>query len=195
MKRSIIEPVGMVDERQLKICACLIARVEKDISEKSQRPRIIKQGEAVDLICDNYHRWGLDKCQAIAASLYSGHGAGAFYLAEARAGKLEKPARTRAEFLDMLDENTHVLFTSEICEEANNLFGVNIKPSRYKADGDSDPKGLTLNNGAKYALGISAFHLAPSICHQLGVQYQDAFGRDFLVRNCTSALRAAGFDK
>jgi len=68
----------MLHESELKLSARLVANCERDLG------RGITCGQAVDLICDNHCEWGLDKCQAIAASLYAGHGVGAFYMVEAR---------------------------------------------------------------------------------------------------------------
>ena len=94
--------------------------------------------------------------------------------------------------LELLDENTHSLLTPGFVDQVNKAFGVSLTPYVHKADGHRNPKGLTLPNGASQASGLAAFELAPLLCRALGVQYQDALGRGFLVRNCTSALRAAG---
>lgn len=74
----------MLQEKDIKNCAMLVAMCERSL----RRP--LTQGQAVDLIADNYcddhSEWSLAQCQAMAASLFAGGGPGAFYLAEARNG-------------------------------------------------------------------------------------------------------------
>ena len=98
---------------------------------------------------------------------------------------------TRAEILAMLEENTHILFTSEILPVVNAAFGVAIEGSNYQANPD-DPKGLRLESGEGFAQGISARDLATRLCHALDVDYPSMMGRGFQVRACVASLRKAG---
>ena len=100
---------------------------------------------------------------------------------------------TRNDFLKMLTEHTHSLFTSEIVTQANDLFGTRIKARTYRAN-PHDPKGLTLDNGKAVSdPGISALDLSRELCDALRVKYPHKMGRGFQVRACVDALREAGF--
>lgn len=102
-------------------------------------------------------------------------------------------AMTRAEILTELEDNTHILFTSEILPIVNTAFGVDIKPGTYEAN-PADPKGLKLDNGTGSAEGISARDLAVDLCKALGVEFPFMFGRGFQVSACVAAIRKAGKD-
>lgn len=102
---------------------------------------------------------------------------------------------TQAEVLHTLLCNTHVLFTAEFVDKVNAAFGTKIKAFEYKADGHKNPKGLTLNDGAKKATGLAAFDLAPMLCSELGVKYEGMMGRGFQVQTCVEALKQAGYGK
>lgn len=101
---------------------------------------------------------------------------------------------TQAEVLHTLNCNTHTLFTKDFVDKVNEAFGTKIKCSEYKAN-PHDPKGLTLDNEAKTAVGMAAFDLAPMICRELNVKYEGKMGRGFQVRACTEALINAGYGK
>lgn len=83
--------------------------------------------------------------------------------------------------------NTHTLWAPSFVEQVNAEFGTDIKPFKYKAD--KHPKGLTLDGGAKQALGMACFDLAPILCSRLGVKYESKMGRGFQVRSCCEAIR------
>ena len=98
---------------------------------------------------------------------------------------------TKAEILETLRNETHVLWTIGFLNEANAAFGVQIVPREYRAD-PGNPKGLTLSHRAEFADGISSSDLACALCDALGVKYQEMMGRGFQVRACIAALTDAG---
>jgi hypothetical protein len=100
--------------------------------------------------------------------------------------------RTKSELLDMLVEHSHAFLKPEFVEEVNKAFGTHLKPYTHKADGDKNPKGLTLDGGAKSASGLAGFEIAPMLCHELDVKYEAKMGRGTQARVCVEALRAAG---
>lgn len=97
-------------------------------------------------------------------------------------------AITKQEAIQRMLENTHSLFTVEGGNEIAEAFGIKFDAPTYKADGDKNPKGLTLNNGDKEAKGFACFDLAPMICHRLNIFYPEKMGRGFQVRACCEAL-------
>lgn len=99
---------------------------------------------------------------------------------------------TQAEVLHELNCNTHTLFAKEFVDKVNEAFGTKIKCWEYRAN-PHDPKGLTLDNGAKMAVGMAAFDLAKMLCRELNVKYESKMGRGFQVRACTEALKNAGY--
>lgn len=94
--------------------------------------------------------------------------------------------------MTVLVENTHTLFTNEMVEKINGAFGLRIRPKMYRAN-PSEPKGLTLDNGRKDAIGISALDAAIELCAALNVQFESKMGRGYQVRACVEALRKAGY--
>lgn len=67
----------MLEESDIKKAAELFVQVERDLG----RPLTSHIG---DLFADNFD-WSVEKCMEMKKSLMSGHGVGAFHLAEARA--------------------------------------------------------------------------------------------------------------
>jgi len=102
---------------------------------------------------------------------------------------------TQAEVLQEMLENTHSLFNQDFVGEVNAAFNTDIKCHRYKADGDVNPKGLTLDNGATSAIGLACFDLAEELCDTLKLEYTQTMGRGFQVMVCVEALKNAGYGK
>ena len=100
--------------------------------------------------------------------------------------------KTKEDILSHLDSCTHNLFSEEFVAKVNEIFGVNLKCFEYEADGHKNPKGLTLANGEKKAMGLACFNLALMLCQALNVKYESKLGRGFQVRACCDAIRAAG---
>src|SRR6185369_17300719 len=75
-------------------------------------------------------------------------------------------------------------------DNANAAFETSIKAREYRAN-PRDPKGLTLDNGADKAMGISAYDLAEELCSAFGVRDMEKFGRGSQVRACVDAMREA----
>ncbi len=96
---------------------------------------------------------------------------------------------TKAEILELLEAETHTLFTSELLDKVNAAFGTSLLPKNYTADGS--PKGLQEPRGTTRQ-GIAAFDLAPMLCAALGVKYESMMGRGFQVQACVAAIRASG---
>lgn len=96
---------------------------------------------------------------------------------------------TKSEILDLLESETHTLFTSELLDKVNAAFGTTLLPKNYVADGS--PKGLQKPKGTAYQ-GISAYDCSLMLCDALGVKYASMIGRGFQVRACVAAIRASG---
>lgn len=63
-----------------------------------------------------------------------------------------------------LSRNTHILFNEQGAKYYTEPFGIEPKLFKYEADaGPDNPKGLTLNDGAKSAMGIASWDLAYQI--------------------------------
>jgi hypothetical protein len=84
----------------------------------------------------------------------------------------------------------HVFLSEEGVAHFAKAFGLQeqIKCHKVKADPPGTLKGLTLNGGAKEAVGMDAMLLAMSICEGLGVTYPEMFGRGSQLRACCDAL-------
>jgi len=108
--------------------------------------------------------------------------------------KKAKPldAKTAREFglmkyVDKLREYDHAFLTVEGAEYFSKPFGFAARTYVERAT-PNEPKGLTLNNGAKEARGIAAHHLAEQICDHVGVEYPEKLGRGTQLRVCCDAL-------
>jgi hypothetical protein len=88
-----------------------------------------------------------------------------------------------------LRECDHAFIGAEGVQQFAKDFGLEgkITPRRHYAN-PTDPKGLTLANGAKSAMGLDASELAATICRLLNVEYQDKHGRGSRLRSCCDAL-------
>lgn len=88
-----------------------------------------------------------------------------------------------------LREYDHLFITPEGANHFSTPFGFKAHTYVLKAN-PSDPKGLTLNNGATEAEGIDAQDLAMQICRHLKVPFDSKFGRGSQLRACCDALEA-----
>lgn len=93
----------------------------------------------------------------------------------------------RKECVDKLRQYDHAFLTVEGAMSFSRPFGFEARTYVERAD-PSDPKGLTLNNGAASAEGIAAHHLAEQICQHVGVDYPEKLGRGSQLRACCDAL-------
>ena len=92
-----------------------------------------------------------------------------------------------------LREYDHIFLSPEGVERFARAFNVKLTPYRAYAN-QKEPKGLTLNDGAKSAMGMDAHYMAQAICRQLGVKYVEKHGRGSALRACCDALERH-FDK
>ena len=92
-------------------------------------------------------------------------------------------------YVDDLRNYDHAFLTCEGAEYFSKPFGFTARTSVVRAN-PKDPKGLTLDDGAKQANGIDAVHLAIQICRHVGVEYDEKFGRGSQLRACCDALEA-----
>lgn len=97
---------------------------------------------------------------------------------------------TQREALDELVTYDHAFLTQEGAERLAEPFG--FKPRCYKHEDTSrtDPKGLSLNGGAKSAIGIGAHILAEQIAESVGAQWDRPMGRGSALRQAVAAARA-----
>jgi hypothetical protein len=90
-------------------------------------------------------------------------------------------------------ENTHAFLTVEGAAHILRPFHLDGHVSEfcreYEADGDHNPKGLTLANGASKAYGVAMFDLARLICIEINLDYATCLGRGFQVRACCDTIR------
>ena len=96
--------------------------------------------------------------------------------------------KRQLEAVEKLRRYDHAFLSEEGVAEFAKAFGVQLTPSRHAADGYHNPKGLTLHNGAKSAIGMCACVLAQVVCRRLGVLYESKFGRGSQLRACCDAL-------
>ena len=89
--------------------------------------------------------------------------------------------------VEKLREYDHAFLDTEGALHFSTPFG--FKARTYVAHADpTEPKGLTLHDGAASAEGIDAVDLAKQICHHVGVEYESKFGRGSQLRSCCDAL-------
>jgi hypothetical protein len=92
--------------------------------------------------------------------------------------------------LHELECNTHVLWAPEGAINLTKPFGFDCRLHDYNADaGPRNPKGLTLNDGAKSAVGASSWDISGQICSHLKVRSEGKLGRGFQVRADCNAIR------
>jgi len=91
--------------------------------------------------------------------------------------------------VDELREYDHAFLTQEGVERFSKPFGFIARCYEHRAT-PNEPKGLTLKNGAKSAVGLAADELAQDICQHVGVKYDEMFGRGSQLRACCDALEA-----
>lgn len=91
------------------------------------------------------------------------------------------------EYVNKLRRYDHAFLTVEGAEKLSAPFGFKARTYVEHAN-PNDPKGLTLNNGAKSARGIAAHHLAEQICDHVGVEYPEKLGRGSQLHACCDAL-------
>jgi hypothetical protein len=92
-------------------------------------------------------------------------------------------------YVNELREYDHAFLTVGGAEYFSQPFGFRARTSVHYANPE-DPKGLTFDNGAKQANGVSAHDLAGQICRHLGVKYDEKMGRGSQLRACCDALDA-----
>ena len=90
-------------------------------------------------------------------------------------------------YVDDLRRYDHAFLTVEGAENFSKPFGFIARTSVVRANPE-DPKGLTLDNGAKSARGVAAHLLAMQICDHVGVDYEEKFGRGSQLYACCNAL-------
>jgi hypothetical protein len=98
-------------------------------------------------------------------------------------------ANTMLDVVEDLRGYDHAFISKEGVEHFSKAFGVKLTAFRHRADaGPKNPKGLTLNGGAKSAVGMDAATLASIVCDSLGVDYAEKFGRGSQLGACCTAL-------
>ena len=83
----------------------------------------------------------------------------------------------KIKLIEGLHDYDHAFLTQEGADHFAVPFGLTLKCRRHVADGDVNPKGLTLKDGSRSAVGIDAMILACRIADHLGVTYPEKFGR------------------
>ena len=97
---------------------------------------------------------------------------------------------TKLEALEELSDCDHAFLNREGCNRIAGPFGLIPRCYEHRAN-PRDPKGLTLKDGAKKAVGLGAEELAGQICQHLGLGRPDAafHGRGSQLRACVDAIR------
>lgn len=90
--------------------------------------------------------------------------------------------------LHELETNTHLFWKSEAAKDLTRPFGFECRVIEYKAN-PRDPKGLTLDNGARSAVGAASWDISSQICSHLKVRSEGKLGRGFQVRSDCDAAR------
>lgn len=89
-----------------------------------------------------------------------------------------------------LHEYDHSFLTEKGALEFSEPFGFKVRCYDAVADGDRNPKGLTLNDGAKSAVGICASDLAEQICEHLKLPVNhNLMGRGFRLRSALDTIK------
>lgn len=99
-------------------------------------------------------------------------------------------AKTPDELLQLVTElrkYDHVFMSVEGAHYFSEPFGFTARTYMAHANPD-DPKGLTLEGGAKSAVGVSAHELAIQICEHVRATYAQSMGRGSQLRLCCDAL-------
>lgn len=91
-------------------------------------------------------------------------------------------------YVDELRGYDHAFLTVEGADYFSNPFGFKARTYVARAN-PTEPKGLTLDNGADSAEGIAADNLAMQICDHVGVEYHRGLGRGSQLRACCDALQ------
>lgn len=94
---------------------------------------------------------------------------------------------TKLALVKDLRDYDHAFINEEGVEHFAKGFGVALRGHRHHANPD-DMKGLTLDGGAKSAVGMDAADLAETICRRLGVSYAPMMGRGSRLRSACNAL-------
>lgn len=98
--------------------------------------------------------------------------------------------KDQAYALNKLESNTHVLWDEIASLSITQPFGFNCRMQTYKNDASpSNPKGLTIDNGAKSAIGASSWNISGQIVHHVGAKSVSCLGRGFQVRADCDAVR------
>lgn len=101
----------------------------------------------------------------------------------------EVPRKAKLDAVAALRDYDHAFLNEKGVAMFAKKFGVKLTPTKHKADaGPKNPKGLTLDNGAKFAIGMDAAVMAQIICRQLGVPYEEKMGRGSQLYACCNAL-------
>lgn len=88
-----------------------------------------------------------------------------------------------------LHDYDHAFLNAEGVAHFAEGFGVTLNPSRHYAS-PRQPKGLTLDNGAKSAIGMDAADMAEEIARQVTGFQPWQSGRGFRLRSAIAALEA-----
>lgn len=91
--------------------------------------------------------------------------------------------------LHQLECDTHSFWSEEVANTFTRPFGFDCYVFKHKADGNKNPKGLTLNNGAKEATGVSSVGVSDQIARHVGATPEAKMGRGFQVRANCAAIR------
>jgi len=91
--------------------------------------------------------------------------------------------------VEALRDYDHAFLTTEGAMHFSKPFGFTARTAVHHAN-PTQPKGLTLDNGADSAEGIDAADLAQQICRHVGVVYTRTYGRGSQLRSCCDALEA-----
>lgn len=95
---------------------------------------------------------------------------------------------TQGQALGMLCANTHILWSPEGATEILKPFGIKAETSIYEADGNKNPKGLTLKNGATEARGAPSSDLSYQLKCHFNIESRGCNGRGFQVRTDCEAV-------
>jgi hypothetical protein len=88
---------------------------------------------------------------------------------------------------DLIDGGTHVFYRRSYCEMICEPFGIAPNIRTHHAT-RSDPKGLTLNDGADKADGMASWDLAAQIARHLGLKLSESMGRGSAQRENTDRI-------
>lgn len=97
--------------------------------------------------------------------------------------------KEQQEALHTLECSTHTLWKPDAASALTRPFGFECKVREHVADGDRNPKGLTLANGAKSAIGAASWDISGQIASHYNLRPEGKLGRGFQVRADCEAIR------